>query len=426
MFLKSIHLKNFKCFDDIELSFAEEDGTIRPWTLLLGESGTGKSALLKAIALVTSGSDAISGLLTEADDWIRYDMDECVISAVLVTREQEEKEISLCICRGYSRIDVLLKSEESLRPLNDALWNSAQSYFVVGYGASRRLSSSLSRGVVRHGMFLATSANNVATLFDPDAILIPLENWAMELDYRREDGIHFVQKALDDFLPGIKFHEIDKKEGRLLFKTPDGIVPLRSLSDGHQCVAAWIGDLLYRITIPFGNVQEPSDDHRSPLEASGILLIDEVDLHLHPRWQRELLSLLRKRLPNFQVIATTHSPITAQQAGINQLHYITRQNGRIEIEQFTGNPRSLLINQLLMTDVFGLESDESLEVQEKKSRYRELRDKEPLLDGERQELDQLKTYLSERPTGGRSNMRLQEKEMELLQQVQKELQERKS
>ncbi len=419
MFLRSIHLKNFKCFDDIELSFAEEDGTIRKWTLLLGENGTGKSALLKAIALVTSGSNALTDLLTDTDDWIRHGEEECMISAVL-GMESGEKEISLSIKRGEDRLDVIRHNEDELAPLDE------ERYLVVGYGASRRLSSSESWRMMAPGMFRAIRADNIATLFNPDAVLTPIETWAMSLDYEYKDGVHFVQKVLEDFLPGIKFHEIDKKGGRLLFKTPDGIVPLRSLSDGHQCVAAWVGDLLYRITGSFDDIPGASDDYRSPLEANGLLLIDEVDLHLHPRWQRELLSLLRKRLPNFQVIATTHSPITAQQAGINQLHYVTRRNGRIEIEQFTGNPRSLLINQLLMTDVFGLESDESLEVQEKKNRYRELRDKEPLSAKERHEFDQLKIYLSERPTGGRSNMRLQEKEIELLQQVQKELQERKS
>ena len=72
MFLKSIRLNNVKCFSDIALSFEDEGGDIRKWTLLLAENGAGKSTLLKAIALVTSGSDAIGDLLGEPSDWIRY------------------------------------------------------------------------------------------------------------------------------------------------------------------------------------------------------------------------------------------------------------------------------------------------------------------------------------------------------------------
>lgn len=437
MFLKSIHLKNFKCFDDIELSFAEEDGAIRKWTLLLGENGTGKSALLKAIALVTRDKDALFELLTDPDDWIRHGEKECTIAADLKMESGKIENIRLKIKRtkfGESRFNAISHNAEVSHNGELPLFLAGRELdLVIGYGASRRLSSRESWRLMGPGMSRVTRANNVATLFDPDVPLIPLENWAIDLDYRRENGMDFVQNALDDFLPDeIRFHKIDKRGDhlsepvRLLFKTPDGIVPLRSLSDGYQCVAAWVGDLLYRITSAYDGIPGAFDNYRSPLKVSGLLLIDEVDLHLHPKWQRELLSRLREHLPNFQVIATTHSPMTAQQADVNQLHYMTRQDGRIEIEQFTGNPRSLLINQLLMTDVFGLESDESLEVQEKKNRYSELRDKEPLSPDESREFDQLKTYLSERPTGGRSNMRLQKEEKELLQQVMKELQERKS
>lgn len=93
----------------------------------------------------------------------------------------------------------------------------------------------------------------------------------------------------------------------MIFKTPEGEVPLDDLSDGYQNVAVWVGDLLYRITSTFG-------DYKSPLKARGVLLIDEIDLHLHTKWQRSLLSFLKNKLPNFQLIVTTHSPMVAQQA----------------------------------------------------------------------------------------------------------------
>lgn len=391
MFLKSIHLKNVKCFDELSLSFEEEAqaGTIRQWTLLLGENGTGKSTLLKAIALVTSGSEALSDLLTEPSDWIQYGEKECVISAVLLTKEMEEKKITLSIQQEHSRLDAIIHNKESLQWLDEALKQSPEDYFLVGFGAYRHLSSNDSF-VGKRSAFLNVRAQSVATLFDPDATLNPLESWAMSLDYQHDTGLDIVRDVLDDFLPGISFSQIDKQRGRLLFKTEDGIVPLRSLGDGYQSVAAWIGDLLYRVMQTF-------DNHPSPLEARGLLLIDEVDLHFHPKWQQELFSFLSSRLPNFQLIITTHSPMIAQQVGPGELHYIRRENGRINLEQFTGNPRSLLLNQMLMSEAFGVESDESWQLQEKKARYRKLRDQEQLSAQEKEELDQLATELSERP-----------------------------
>ena len=99
-----------------------------------------------------------------------------------------------------------------------------------------------------------------------------------------------VRKVLSDFLPELTFSKIDKKNRALLFKTEDGLVPLESLSDGYQNVAAWVGDLLYQITEIF-------DDYNNPLTVRGLLIIDEVDLHLHPKWQRILLDFLNTQLP---------------------------------------------------------------------------------------------------------------------------------
>jgi hypothetical protein len=94
----------------------------------------------------------------------------------------------------------------------------------------------------------------VASLFDPDALLAPLESWAMDMDYLREKtGIQTVRKVLNNFLPDVSFSRIDKKKGVLLFRTPDGVVPLRLMSDGYKNMACWIGDLLYRIMETFGD-----------------------------------------------------------------------------------------------------------------------------------------------------------------------------
>ncbi len=75
---------------------------------------------------------------------------------------------------------------------------------------------------------------------------------------------------------------------------------------------------------------------------------------------------------NFQVVATTHSPITAQQAEENELHYFTRRGRSIQLNQFAGAPKDLLLHQLVMSDVFGLRSDESVVIERKKARYEKL------------------------------------------------------
>ena len=71
MFLRRLHLKDFKCHADLEIGFGVDKKENRKWTLILGENGTGKSNVLKAIALITAGSNGLGELLGDADQWIR-------------------------------------------------------------------------------------------------------------------------------------------------------------------------------------------------------------------------------------------------------------------------------------------------------------------------------------------------------------------
>ena len=417
MFLKSIHLNNVKCFSDIALSFEDENGDIRKWTLLLAENGMGKSTLLKSIALVTGGSDAITDLLGEPSDWVRSETHGCEISAVLVTNEKKERKINLRIEPQDTRADVIVKNKESLAWLDDTLNAKSRDYFALGFGASRHLTAANSRRT-KTSEFTNKRAQRVATLFNPDAITKPIDSWAMDLDYIGNDtALETVRKVLSNLLPEIKFHRIDKENGHLLFDTPDGIVPLHCLSDGYLAMAAWIGDLLYQVSEVSGDSQE------KPLTAKGLLLIDEIDLHLHPKRQRHLLSLLDEWLPNFQFVATTHSPMAAQQAGEGELHYLRRERRKIHLYPFSGAPNTLLLHQLIMSPAFGVDTDESKSVEDMKHRYRSLRDKADLSAKEQAELDKLTTALTELPLGGRASMILSEEHEQLLRKIEQELQE---
>lgn len=409
MFLKKIEIKNFRCLDNIKLSFDSEK-SIRKQTILLGENGTGKTNLLKAIALITAGSNALGELLGNPDDWIQYGKDFCEIKAKLITKKSEERSLSITIKRGDTLKDIIIRGQESLTEIDDAINNATRNYFVVAYGSSRRL------GEERNGKYFEDiRARNISTLFNRDSVLNPLESWAIDLDYREQKaGLEVVRETLNSFLPGITFKEIDKKKKQLLFNTKDGVIPLNYLSDGYQNMAAWIGDLLYRITSTF-------EDYKSPLTARGLLLVDEIDLHLHPKWQRILLDFISKNLPNFQLIATTHSPLTAQQSDKNELFYFQRNDEQIKLKNFKGNPKKLLVNQLLMTDVFGLETDESLEVEKTKEEYKNLKNKESLNKNEQKSLTLLTEKLQEIPMNKRSNLSYKKKDIALLEEIKREL-----
>jgi hypothetical protein len=393
MFLQRITLENIRAIEHLELSFTSQDGSPRKWTLLLGENGSGKSTILRAIALILAGSEALPELLGKPDAWIRFKKKECAIHADLVTAEGEKRAIDLRLRRSDGIKEVFERNKKTLDAIDSAIRHSARNYMTIGYGVSRRLSSEKSLASVQGNVFRHPRAQSVGTLFSPDASLNPLESWAMDLDYRRKgEGLKIVKSGLRGLLPGVEFSRIDKRGHQLMFRTPDGEIPLPLLSDGYQNVAAWCGDLLYRITETFA-------DHKKPLSARGLLLIDEVDLHLHPIWKRQLIDFLNEKLPNFQIVATTHSALTVHQAGEGELFVLKRDtpNSAPLLIPYLGEPRHLLLHQLLMSPLFGLETADSRPVEKLKNEYKALESKPGLSAVQKSRVETLKTELADVP-----------------------------
>lgn len=355
MFLKRLELNNVRSFEKavVEFALVSEDGVplarqpkgrSRQWTLLLGQNGTGKSTILRSAALLMAGSDALPGILQEAGSWVRKGSKVASIKGLIQTDAGKERLFELVLDRTMSLSDLFAHNRETLSALDEALKRATRNWFTAGYGASRRLSRAGASSAWASGQsFTNPRIEAVQTLFSADAALHPLEAWAVDLDYKQgREGLDQIRETLARLLPGVTFERIDRESKQLIFLTPDGELPLGQLSDGFQNMAAWCGDLLFRITTAF-------KDYSQPLEARGLLLIDEVDLHLHPVWQRRLRAFLTESLPNLQVIASSHSPLTAHQCGPGEL-YVVRRNkpdGPAETSAYPGTPNRLFVHQFL-------------------------------------------------------------------------------
>ncbi|MBE9005383.1 AAA family ATPase [Fortiea sp. LEGE XX443] len=119
-------------------------------------------------------------------------------------------------------------------------------------------------------------------------------------DYR-DKQLEGVRQAISSLIPDFSNLRVQRSPLRMTVQKKGEELIVNQLSDGEKCLLAMVGDLARRLAIANPGLSEP-------LQGSGIVLIDEIELHLHPKWQREIIPALTRTFPNCQFIVTTHSP----------------------------------------------------------------------------------------------------------------------
>lgn len=336
--IRHLRLRNIRCFKHLEIDFCDEDsGEPVPWTVILGDNGSGKSTLLKALALALSSPKDARGLFESdsREEWLRRDTNEGAIELV-ISAGHDSPEI-----RREIRIEHASYGEEMLHiHENDSPPAVDATPFVCGYGAARRTFGTTSpRGY--------TSREAVATLFDIEA---SLQN--PELSLRRSlDSREDLLQSIDRILTLPKGSTRLGHEG-IEVRGPWGVyLPLMALSDGYRATLAWILDMIgWAILKDEGMLKD---------NLRGIILVDEIEQHLHPSWQRRIIGLLRKQFPGLNMVVTTHAPLCVSGTTDLEDHEVNIVHLRWEDDAVTAStgykpPRGQRADQILTSYLFGL------------------------------------------------------------------------
>lgn len=361
MYVKSVEFENLRCFKKGRIEFRYPgDGLKTPdgvpnfdnVNVILGINGSGKTTALKAVALAMIGQfPRQTGFVPY--DLVRQQSDEGMLTkikvSVLPTEAENVKQLE------FESIIKAVHSTEEIFPVkpNDTeifFDEKSSAYFLIAYGATRRVETENFTPAARRKERFARY-QRIASLFEEQFTLLPLSAWLEQIMGINLDNTRWQEQ--DDLLHTLLPEGITRDSVSLtnaLFEQNYTVLRFSALPDGYRAYIGWIVDLIHHISVVC-----PEDLKLNSLQ--GVVMVDEIDLHVHPTWQRSIIAHVAKALPFIQFIFTTHSPIVAGSVSSQNL-WVTRtlEDGSSSIERPSTEIYGLNADQILTSDVFGLES----------------------------------------------------------------------
>lgn len=380
MYIKRINLKQIRCFDEIEIDFSS--GNLS--ALLLGDNGDGKSTILRSIAMGLCDQSSTAALFRELPgEFIRRKKDQNEVP----TGKSGFIEVDLAVKGGHTyrivtKITSLKKFERVSQKLYKIKGNKTpelveqdkfpwERIFVSGYGPGVR---TLATSDYQH--YLPVDAvyplfNYSSPLQNPELVIHRLIKAEHENRNKKSNG---KKHGVFQIIQGLMTDLLDLESSDSFKLTPTGIKvsgrwgtsELSELGDGYQAVINWVIDLL-----SWWFLRENGKSEWDLESLTGIVIIDEIEQHLHPKWQKRIFSRLRGKFPNIQFIVATHSPLVASASKDVDVHLLGHGQHKIL------NPFGWLAEDLY--EEMGLASTRSVEFEDEiLSRYKELLNKKVL------------------------------------------------
>lgn len=350
MKIKELTLTDFKGINKLTIPLNGET------TIIFGINGVGKSTILRAIDLIyaniiaklTSKKKKLAEL--EVDD-ISFGRTRAEIDASFVFEDGYEASYGRSISREKKRLHSMTK----LKNLVDAF---EERYIVKPYDNGgdwiepidmKNMPVFVNYGVNRLVLDvpLRTNKEEFRKLDSFDKAIeskIDFRNlfkwFRNQEDYENEQksrtrydyedrSLRAVKTAMLSMLDGFDDIYIDRKPLAMKVKKDGRYLKINQLSDGEKCTIALFGDLARRMVLA-------NPGRENPLDGTGVVLIDELDLHMHVSWQRKVLNVLKETFPNIQFIITTHSPQILGECGEDMnLFVLTKTGKEIDLSRYT-------------------------------------------------------------------------------------------
>ncbi len=298
LIVERLEVFDVRGLSELAVGFDRESKLPGRWTCLAGINGAGKSSVLQALCLALLGEPLVRELGGARLERLRR----------LNGNKRRIAQIGVWVREGSQRyyLEVKLRghklypsyAQEDLSRVMRKSWQELRNRVIVSYGATRNLSDYEDP---RH-LSLSPDVRRQITLFDPLAQIASAETL---LSARLKDRVlHGLFAALVERVFGDTLHVVIDR-GKVRFVTEVERIEAFDLPDGFRSLVAWMADLCAVWCEKFRRVARKG----LPEDIDALVLIDEIDLHLHPSLQRVLIHRLRNALPRVQWVVTTHSPL---------------------------------------------------------------------------------------------------------------------
>lgn len=418
MILRRISIENIKTISKLEWRVPDPSAG---WHVVLGNNGSGKSTFLRSISLALLGPREIQGARLQWKTWLPPHVTEGGVWLELVPDTQFD-QFSGKGRRGdakYVSVGVTLHTAEdgSVEPIKSSgiktlsperhIWGTGGGWFSAAYGPFRRFAGGDKDAERTYLSNPALGAH--ISVFGENAALSESLFWLRELNYRRLENSPQETELLENLKsfvnqPGFLPYEVKLKDissRGVEFEDANGcVVSVEDLSDGYRSMLSMTFELIRQLDEVFETNQIFNSECTTVLPP-GVVLIDEVDAHLHPSWQREIGFWLTRHFPNIQFIVTTHSPLICHAATTGSIYQLPTPGEDEEGRFIVGVERRRLlygdILEGLSTRAFNVPETKSQEAYRLEERLAFLNTnalQRTLTEAEKQEQESLREKLS--------------------------------
>ena len=417
MYIQQIGIINIRSIPNLnwEITLHECAG----WHVIIGDNGAGKSSLLRAVALVLIGLNQAAALRQNWNDWLTQGESEGEIFLNLLydsnfdVTSQENQLDWYCNAPVLMQLKRDAKDNVIIEPqevdgfeAKRFLWRKNPGWFSAAYGPYRRF-----KGGNQDYEKLYESNPKLAahlSVFGEDVALTECLKWLQDLQFKKLEGdpqgnlLDSVKEFVNQsgFLPHQAHLENVSSRGVEFIDGNGCRLPVEDLSDGYRSILSLTFELIRQLARVYGyqSIFDPHDPTK--IIPPGVVLIDEIDAHLHPTWQRKIGIWFREHFPNLQFIVTTHSPLICQAATVGTVYRLPKPGSNELGGMITGQDLDRLLYGNVLdaygTEAFGADvtrSDESKKYLQRLAQLncKELR--EELTEDEREEQQKLRAMM---------------------------------